>query len=422
MTNNELHQRKIAAIAQGQGTLHPVYIAKARNAEYWDVEGNRYIDFGAGIGVVNTGHTHPRVAQAAIDQIQRFSHSCLMVTPYESAVALAEKLNQAVPGNTPKKTVFVTTGAEAVENAVKIARARTGRPGVIAFDGGFHGRTNFCMGLTSKVVPYKAGFGPFPADIYRAPFPIDYLGISVEAALDALQALFNTEFDPNRVAAMIVEPVQGEGGFYIAPPAFLQALRKICDRHGILLILDEIQTGFARTGRLFCTEYADIEPDMMTLAKGMAGGFPLAAVTGKAVVMDAANPGGLGGTYGGSPIACAAALAVLDVIEEEGLCARANRIGETIVDALKTAQEKHPDSIGEIRHKGAMVAMELVKAGDASQPDPERTKEIIERARDKGLILLSCGVRGNVVRVLAPLTIEDDVLREGLEILGGFFG
>ena len=329
-TNAELQRRKELAIARGQGNLAPVYVERAENAELWDVEGKRYIDFGSGIAVVNTGHGHPKVKAAVQDQIDKFSHTCVMVSPYDSAVELAERLNALVPIQNAK-SMFVTTGAEAVENAIKIARAYTGRPGVIAFSGGFHGRTNLCMGLTGKVAPYKAGFGPFPGDIYHAPFPIDYHGISVADSLRALDNLFNVDIEPTRVAALIIEPVQGEGGFYPVPPGFLATLRELCNQHGIVMICDEIQTGFARTGRMFATEQDGVEPDLMTLAKGMAGGFPIAAVVGKAEIMDAPQPGGLGGTYGGSPIGCAAALAVLDVIEEEGLCDRAAQIGDAIM-------------------------------------------------------------------------------------------
>ena len=317
MSNNErLQQRKLAAFARGQGNANGIYIERAENAELWDVDGRRYIDFGSGIAVVNTGHGHPKVKAAVAAQLERFSHTCVMVTPYENAVELAEKLNQLAPISAECRTIFVTTGAEAVENSIKIARAHTGRRGVIAFHGGFHGRTNLTMGLTGKVVPYKKSFGPFPAEIYHAPFPIQYHGISVEQAMQALDTLFKTDIDPTEVAALIIEPVQGEGGFYPAPDAFLRALREICDQHGIVFIADEIQTGFGRTGKMFCMQHSGVEPDLITQAKGIAGGFPIAAVTGKASIMDAPHPGGLGGTYGGSPLGCAAGLAVLEVIEE----------------------------------------------------------------------------------------------------------
>ncbi len=417
MNNASLQQRKEAAFARGQGTLTPAYIDRARNAELWDVEGKRYIDLGAGIAVVNTGHNHPKVQAAVKAQLERFSHTCVMVTPYASAVELAEKLNAAAPGDTPKKAIFVTTGAEAVENCVKIARAHTGRSGVIAFNGGFHGRTNLAMGLTGKVAPYKAGFGPFPGEIYHAPYPNAYHGVSVEDSLAALKMLFTCDIEPARVAAIIIEPVQGEGGFYAAPAEFIQALRKLCDQHGILLIADEIQTGFGRTGKLFAFEHAGVEADLMTMAKGIAGGFPIAAVVGKAEIMDSPLPGGLGGTYGGSPLGCAAGLAVLEVIEEENLCQRATDIGAAIVARLNGLQQKYPQKIGNIRNLGAMIAMELVHEGNADRPDPELTKAMVAEAARNGLILLSCGIRGNVIRFLPALTITDALIDESMDLL-----
>ncbi len=418
LTNTELQTRKEKAIARGQGTMAPVYIDHAKNAELWDVEGKRYIDFGAGIAVVNTGHGHPKVKAAAQKQLDKFSHTCVMITPYECAIELAEKLNDLAPGNTPKKTAFVTTGAEAVENCIKIARAHTGRRGVIAFSGGFHGRTLLAMGLTGKITPYKNLFGPFPGDIFHAPFPIPYHGVSVSDSLKALNNLFKVDIAPEDVAAIIVEPVQGEGGFYSAPDEFLQALRRICDENGIVLIADEIQTGFARTGKFFCCEYSGIEPDLITTAKGIAGGLPLSAVVGKAEIMDAPLPGGLGGTYGGSPVACAAALAVIDVIEKENLKTRANDIGALFGQRLGKLQSQYPQIVGEIRAgRGAMVAMELVHDGNPDLPNEELTKALPAKAANKGLILLPCGVRGNVIRFLPPLTISDQLIHEGLDIL-----
>jgi 4-aminobutyrate aminotransferase/(S)-3-amino-2-methylpropionate transaminase len=415
-SNQQLQQRRDAAFARGLGNQLPVYVERARNAELWDVEGRRYIDFAGGIAVLNTGHLHPKVQAAVAKQLDAFSHTCLMITPYEVAVELAERLNRLAPGHTPKKAIFVTTGAEAVENCVKIARAHTGRQAVIAFGGGFHGRTYMAMALTGKVAPYKAGFGPFPAEVYHAPFPIAYHGVSVQDSLDALEHIFKYDVEPERVAAIIIEPVMGEGGFYIAPPEFLQALRKLCDRHGIVLVIDEIQTGFARTGRMFAVEHAGIEPDLMTMAKSLAGGFPLAAVVGKADIMDSPGPGGLGGTYAGSPIACAAALAVLDAIESERLCARAETLGTMMVNSLRDLQREMP-AIGEVRGIGAMVAMELVKNRDPHSPDPDLTKALTRRAAEKGLVLLSCGLYGNVIRFLVPLTASDAIVREGLDIV-----
>ncbi len=413
--NLDLQARRDAAFARGLGNQLPIYVERARNAELWDVEGRRYIDFGSGIAVLNTGHLHPKIQAAVAKQLEAFSHTCLMVTPYESAVELAEKLNALAPGPAPKKTIFVTTGAEAVENTIKIARAHTGRAGVIAFGGGFHGRTFMAMALTGKVAPYKAGFGPFPAEVYHAPFPIAYHGVSVQDSLDALEHVFKYDIEPARVAAVIVEPVVGEGGFYVAPPEFLRALRTICDAHGIVLVIDEIQTGFARTGRMFAIEHSGVEPDLMAMAKSLAGGFPLAAVVGKAEIMDAPLPGGLGGTYAGSPIACAAALAVLEVIEQEKLCARAEAMGTQMVQALRAAQAELT-AIGEVRNLGAMVAIELVRNGDPHQPDADLTKSLVRHAAGKGLVLLSCGLYGNVIRFLAPLTASREIVDEGIAI------
>ena len=416
-TNAEWQERKLAAVARGQGNATSIYVERARNAELWDVEGRRYIDFGTGIAVCNTGHSHPKIVAAVQDQLERFSHTCVMVTPYDSAVRLAEHLNTLAPGDTPKKSIFVTTGAEAVENTIKIARAHTGRRGVIAFNGGFHGRTLLAMGLTGKITPYKNLFGPFPGEVYHAPFPIEYHGVSVADSLKALKTLFKVDIAPEDVAAIIVEPVQGEGGFYPAPDEFLQALRKICDEHGIVLIMDEIQTGFGRTGRFFASEYAGVEADIMTTAKALAGGFPLAAVVGKAEIMDAPLPGGLGGTYAGSPIGCTAALAVIDVIEEENLVERALEIGARFDARLKGMQKKHPDVIGDIRTtRGAMMAIELVQDGDVAKPAADLTKALVGKAAEKGLVLLSCGVNGNVIRFLPALTISDELIEEGLDI------
>jgi len=417
--NAALDARRQAAVPRGVAVQLPVYAAKAENAELTDVEGKRYIDFAAGIAVLNTGHLHPKVKAAVQAQLENFSHTSFQVVPYESYIRLAERLNEIAPTKGPRKTIFVTTGAEAVENAVKIARAATGRPGVIAFSGGFHGRTLLGMALTGKVVPYKVGFGPMPADIYHLPFPVAYHGKTVAESLEAIETLFRADIDPNRIAAMIIEPVQGEGGFYPAQPELLQGIRAICDKHGILMIVDEVQTGFARTGKMFALEHAGVQADLVTMAKSLAGGFPLSAVTGRADIMDAPNPGGLGGTYGGNPLACAAANAVLDIIEEENLCARADEVGDLLVGRIKAMQRQNSLAgvIGDIRQLGAMVAMELVQGGDANKPDAELTKKLIARAAEKGLILLSCGIRSNVVRYLAPLTTSDNLLNEGMDIV-----
>jgi len=421
-TNAAWQARKEAAIARGEGNLAQLYVERAEGSQMWDVEGNCYIDFATGIAVCNTGHTHPKVTEAVIEQVKRFSHTCVMVTPYDSAVRLAEQLNELAPGPTPKKTIFVTTGAEAVENAVKIARSHTGRRAVIAFDGGYHGRTNFTLGLTGKNAPYKIGFGPFPGDIYRAPFPIPYHGITEEQSLKALDMLFTCDVEAKDVAAIILEPVQGEGGFYPASNSFMKAIRALCDKHGIVMIADEIQSGFARSGKFFCSEYSGIEPDLITSAKGMAGGFPIAAVIGKADIMDAPAPGGLGGTYAGSPVSCAAALAVIEAIKEEGLVERANHIGAVFKKRLTALQAKYPKLIGDIRcERGAMMAIELVKDGDANKPNSELTAKLVPEAYKRGLVVLKCGIRGNAFRFLPALNISDKLMHEGLDILEACF-
>ena len=415
-TNAEMMKRREAAVPRGIGHLHRVFADRAENGEVWDVEGRRHVDFAAGIAVLNTGHRHPRVMAAIARQMERFTHTCFNVAPYDVYVELAERLNALVPGPSPKKTMLVSTGAEAIENAIKIARAHTGRGGVISFQGGFHGRTLLSAGLTGKVDPYKRGFGPFPPEIFHARFPNAPHGVSVEDALASLDGIFRSDLEAARVAAIVVEPVQGEGGFNIAPPRFLQALRAICDTHGIVLIVDEIQTGFARTGRLFASEYADIEPDLMTLAKALGGGMPIAAVTGRAEIMDAPAPGGLGGTYAGNPLACAAALAVLDVIAEDGLCARAAALGSHFVQRLE-ALARRQRCIVDVRGLGAMVAMELAEDGDVGRPAAALTRALVTRAGERGLLLLSCGTHGNVIRFLPALTMTPALADEGFAIL-----
>ena len=416
MTSNaELQERRKNAIPRGVANSLAVYADRASNAELWDVEGKRYIDFGTGIAVLNTGHVHPKVKDAIAKQLDKFVHTCFQVTPYESYVALAEQLNQLAPGKTPKKTIFLSTGAEAVENAIKIARYHTKRSAVIAFSGGFHGRTLACISLTGKVQPYKAGFGPMLPEIYHLPFPMPYHGVTVEDSLQALDQLFKADVDPARVAAIIIEPVLGEGGFYAAPVELLRKLRALCDQHGMVLIIDEIQTGFGRTGRMFAIEHAGIEPDLMTIAKSVAGGVPLSAVIGKADIMDSPVPGGLGGTYAGTPLACAAGLAVLDVIREEQLLSRAQHIGHFMSSRLKGLQVRFP-ALGEVRSLGAMVAVELVKNCSADQPDADLAKALVQAASRHGLILLSCGIYGNVIRFLAPLTISDALMKEGFNL------
>ncbi|TDP72348.1 4-aminobutyrate--2-oxoglutarate transaminase [Roseateles toxinivorans] len=414
-TNNAtIDARRIAATPRGVGIGFPIYAQRALNAEIWDVEGRRYIDFGSGIAVLNTGHRHPRIVQAIQAQLECFTHTAYQVVPYESVVRLAERLNALTPGTHAKKTAFFTTGVEAVENAIKIARAHTRRPGVIALSGAFHGRTYMGMALTGKVAPYKQGFGPFPGSIFHVPAPAALHGVSVDDSLRAIQQLFKCDIEPTQVAAIIVEPIQGEGGFYVMPTEFLRALRQLCDQHGIVLIADEIQTGFGRTGRLFAMEHHGVLPDLMTMAKSLAGGVPLSAVCGRAEIMDAPAPGGLGGTYAGHALAIASAHAVLDVIEDEQLCARAERLGQTLKTRLNALRATVPQ-IADVRGLGAMVAMEFAQADGT--PDTEFTKQVIHRAQAAGLLLLSCGVYGNVIRFLFPLTIEDAVLDEGLAIL-----
>jgi 4-aminobutyrate aminotransferase len=416
--NQDLVSRRNAAVPRGIATAAPIYAERADNAELWDVEGKRYVDFAGGIAVLNTGHRHPKVMAAVEDQLKRFTHTAFQVVAYESFVALAERLNKRAPFSGPAKTVFFTTGAEAVENAVKIARAHTKRTAIISFSGAFHGRTLMTMGLTGKVVPYKAGFGPFPAEIYHVPFPMTVHGVTVEESLHALETLFKSDVEPARVAAIIIEPVQGEGGFYIAPFDFMKKLRKICDDNGILLISDEIQAGFARTGKLFAIEHSGVAPDLITMAKSLAGGFPLSGVLGKAEIMDAPGPGGLGGTYAGSPLGCAAGLAVLDVIEEEKLMERSMKIGERIVARIKAiAQRNDVPPIGDIRNLGGMIAFELVKHRGSHEPDPDATKALTTKALQNGLILLSCGVYANTIRILVPLTATDEIIDEGMGII-----
>ena len=415
MLNSDISARKNEAISQGVGMMTQIYADRAENSEIWDVEGNRYIDFSSGIAVLNTGHRHPKVIAAVKQQIDRFTHTCHQVLPYENYVHLAERLNAVVPGDFEKKTVFVTTGAEAVENAVKIARVATGRNALIAFSGGFHGRTFMGMSLTGKVAPYKLGFGSMLTDVFHAPFPVPLHGVTVEDSLAALETLFKADVDPARVAAIILEPVQGEGGFYDAPREFLERLRALCDHHGILLIADEVQTGFARTGKMFAMDHHTVAADLTTMAKSLAGGFPLAAVTGRKELMDAPKPGGLGGTYGGSPIGIAAAHAVLDVIEEEKLCDRANMLGGRLKQRLESMRDFVPEIV-DIRGPGFMNAVEFNDPKN-KKPSAEFANSVRAQAQKQGLILLTCGVYGNVIRFLAPITIQDEVFNEALEIL-----
>jgi 4-aminobutyrate aminotransferase/(S)-3-amino-2-methylpropionate transaminase len=419
MTSNaDLFARRQAAIPRGVGHSTAITAARAENAEVWDVEGKRYVDFAGGIAVLNTGHRHPAVMEAVKAQMERFTHTCFQVLLYDSYIELAERLNALAPIPEPAKSILFTTGAEATENAIKIARAATGRSGVIAFTGGFHGRTIMAMNMTGKVVPYKKGFGPAQAEVWHVPFPVPQLGVDVEDALKYLNFLFKADVDPSRVAAIIIEPVQGEGGFHQAPPELMRALRRICDEHGIILVADEVQTGFGRTGRMFAMEHYDVAPDLICVAKSLAGGFPLSGIIGRAAIMDTVEPGGLGGTYAGNPLACAAALAVLDVFEKEKLVERANAIGERLkgrLEALRRRNDLLP--IAAVRGPGAMIAFDVVKESGTDVPDAEATKRVLARAAEKGLILLSCGVYANTIRILVPLTANDSIIDEGLDLL-----
>jgi 4-aminobutyrate aminotransferase/(S)-3-amino-2-methylpropionate transaminase len=420
LLNSALLARRQTAVARGVGQAHEIFIKNARNAEFWDVEGRRYIDFAGGIAVLNTGHLHPKVIDAVKAQLDQYTHTCFQVVAYEPYVEVCERLNSLAPGNFAKKSLLLTTGAEAVENAIKIARAYTKRPGVIAFTGGYHGRTNFTLGLTGKVAPYKVGFGPFPGEVFHALFPNALHGVSVADALHSVELIFKNDVEPERVAAFILEPVQGEGGFYVAPPEFISGLKTLADRHGILLIADEVQTGAGRTGTWFASEQWPVAPDLITTAKSLAGGFPLSGVVGRADVIDAPAAGGLGGTYAGSPVACAAALAVMEIFAKENLLTRSQDMGALLVRALKDLATKTP-SIGDVRALGAMVAIELFEEGDVQRPDAALTKKVVAEAARRGLILLSCGTYGNVIRILVPLTASDALLEEGLAILADSF-
>ncbi len=414
MKNQDLNTRRSLATPRGVGVMCDFYAVRAENATLWDANGKEYIDFAGGIAVLNTGHLHPKVKAAVAAQLDNFTHTAYQIVPYESYISLAERINRLAPIDGLKKTAFFTTGVEAVENAIKIARSATGRSGVIAFSGSFHGRTMLGMALTGKVAPYKLSFGPMPGDIYHVPFPNATQSISVGDSLKALDLLFKCDIDPKRVAAIIIEPVQGEGGFNITPPELMSALRKLCDEHGILLIADEVQTGFGRTGKLYAMEHHSVQADLITMAKSLGGGFPISGVVGRADVMDGPAAGGLGGTYAGNPLAVAAAHAVLDVIAEEKLCDRANVLGEKLRAHLEGLRAKVP-AIADVRGLGSMVALELNDAN--GKPDAEAVKRVQARALEQGLILLSCGVYGNVLRFLYPLTIPDAQFDRALAIL-----
>jgi 4-aminobutyrate aminotransferase/(S)-3-amino-2-methylpropionate transaminase len=419
-TNASLMSRRRAALPNGLGQAYEIFAARAENAELWDVEGKRYLDFAGGIAVLNTGHRHPKIVEAVKAQLDRYHHTCFQVVAYEPYVELCERLIAKAPGDFAKKAFLVNTGAEAVENAVKVARAATRRQAAIAFGGGFHGRTLMGMALTGKVAPYKAGFGPFPAEIYHACYPNPLHGVTEADALASIEHIFKSDVEPERVAAIILEPVQGEGGFYSATPSFARALHTLCDMHGILLTADEVQTGAGRTGTWLACEQWGVAPDIITMAKSMAGGFPVAAVIGRATAMDAAPTGGLGSTYAGHPLACAAALAVLEVFEQEKLLDRAQAIGKRLGDGLATLAAHHP-AIRDVRSHGAMVAIEMFKNGDLQQPDADLTGRVCAEAIKRGLILLSCGIHANVIRFLVPLTVTDAQMDEALSILAASF-
>jgi 4-aminobutyrate aminotransferase/(S)-3-amino-2-methylpropionate transaminase len=407
-------ERLTKAVASPLAVNMPIVAHEARGALLTDVDGNTFVDFTGGVGVLNVGHSHPQVVAAAQEQLARFTHTDFTIVPYEVYVEAAERLLAVAPFSGPAKAAFFNSGAEAVENAIKIARLATGRTGVIAFSGAFHGRTLMAVSLTSKVHPYKAGLGPFSAEVYRAPYPNEYRGLGAEAALAQLEAMFHTQVAPENVAAIIFEPQQGEGGFIPAPKAFVEGLRRIADEHGIVLVADEVQTGFGRTGRMFAMEHYGVEPDLITVAKSIAGGLPLSGVIGKAAVMDAPHEGAIGGTYVGNPVALAAAVAVLDVIEQDGLLERAETIGAAIRERMHDWQRRWP-RIGDVRGLGAMLALELVVDPATKEPDATLASAVIDGALERGLLLLKAGVHGNCVRVLCPLVISDAELDEALD-------
>ena len=414
-----LLEQRALHVPRGVSALTPLFATRAEGSSLWDASGQRYIDFAGGIGVLNTGHSHPKVVAAVKKQLESgFTHTCFQVVAYEGYVSLAAKLNALVPvkAGHSNKTMFVSTGAEATENAIKIARAFTGRPAIISFDNSFHGRTLMGMTLTGKQKPYKQNFGPFAPEVYKTPFPIPYMGITTKVALEGLQNLFDTQVSPDQVAAIIIEPVQGEGGFNPAPAAFLRSLRNICDKHGIVFINDEIQSGFGRTGKMWALEYSGVTPDLTCMAKSLAGGLPLAAVTGRADIMDAPQAGGLGGTYAGNPLACAAALAVLEIFEDENILEQAVALGHRLETEL-SALERDFAGVGEVRGLGAMMAIELVKSRDSRTPDADSATKICAAALERGLILIKCGMHGNALRILVPLNASAEELELGFTAL-----
>ncbi|MFL5258141.1 MAG: 4-aminobutyrate--2-oxoglutarate transaminase [Hyphomicrobiales bacterium] len=411
-------ERRAKAVARGMGMAAPIMAARAEGSELWDIEGRRYIDFAGGIAVLNVGHRHPAVMRRVQEQLNSFTHTCFTIAPYTPFIELAEKLNAVAPISGEKKSIFVTTGAEAIENAVKIARAYTDRSDVICFQGSFHGRTLLSMTMTGKVIPYKTKFGPFVPGVWHVPFPVAHRGITVEDSLHAIEWLFKADVEPSRVAAIVIEPVQGEGGFYVAPKQLMQGLRKICDEHGIVLVADEIQSGFGRTGKWFAMEHMGVEPDLMTVAKSLGGGFPLAGVVGRAKIMDAPDPGGLGGTYAGNPVACAAALGVFEAFEQDDLLGKAEKQGRIMVERLEAIKAKGRGMpMGDIRGLGAMVAFEVVTRHGGNDPDAAGAKALAAKCLERGLLILTCGVYSDTIRLLTPLSASEKILTEGLDIV-----
>ena len=413
--SREILARKERVVAGPLSVFLPVVIEEGRGATLTDVDGNTFLDFTGGVGCLNVGHSHPHVVEAAQEQLAKFSHTDFTIVPYEVYVALAERLIAAAPFRSRAKAAFFNAGTEAIENAIKFARSYTGRPAVIAFEGGFHGRTLLSLSLTSKTHPYKAGLGPFAPEIYRVPFPNEYRGPSADEALAALERALITQVAAETVAAIVIEPVQGEGGFVVAPKPFVEGVRRLCDEHGIVLVVDEVQTGFGRTGKFFAIEHYGIEPDLLTVAKSIAAGLPLSGVIGKAEIMDAPGDSAIGGTYVGNPVAQAAALAVLDVIEDESVCDRAAQLGETMRARMESWQERWPQ-IGDVRGLGAMLAIELVSDPATRQPDADTATAVVETAAERGLLLLKSGIYSNCIRVLAPLVLTDAELDEALGV------
>ena len=416
MNNKSLNELKERYVAAGAASPNPNFADHALNAELWDADGKRFIDFAGGIGVLNIGHRHPAVVDAVKGQLDKLMHTCQTVMPYEGYVNVAQKLSEHSPVRGHAKVMLANSGAEALENAVKIARAATGRTNVICFDGGYHGRTFMTMAMNGKVNPYQGDFGPMPGMVFRAPFPVPYHGMSEEQALRGLEMTLKTDSSPQHTAAIFIEPVLGEGGFYAAPPSFLKAIRKICDEHGILMVVDEVQSGFGRTGKLFAIEHSGVEPDMMTMAKSMADGMPISAVVGTDTIMDSSGPNSLGGTYTGNPLACAAVMAVFDVFEKEDILGKSQRLGDTLAARFAQWEQKFPN-VDNGRNLGAMAAFELVDSKESRKPRPDLAAELLKKTKEKGLILLSCGMHGNAIRFLMPVTIEGEVLEEGLAIV-----